>query len=361
MTSDNKIKTGILLLNLGGPDSLRSVRPFLFNLFSDRDIIRLGPRFMQKPLAWLISSLRAAKTESLYKLIGGKSPIYDMTLAQAKALENELNSAQFTIHDSQFTVYIAMRYWHPLIEDVISEIYNAGIKRLIVLNLYPQYSVATTGSSLSKLDKVISKYPMEIFSIKSWYAHPLYIDALVEKIRKGMELYGRTASSPSPQSSLSRGEEGLISTPPLRGGDEGEGDIHVLFSAHSLPVKFIEEGDPYAEQINWTIREVVKKIDIQWSLSYQSKSGPVKWLEPSTEKKLEELAVRGIKNLLVVPISFVSDHIETLYEIDILYKNMAKTLGVRLERTESLNISPLFISALCDIVITGMKETGWQE
>ena len=135
----------------------------------------------------------------------------------------------------------------------------------------------------------------------------------------------------------------------------------MLFSAHSLPVKFIEEGDPYVDQIKETINEVTKKIDIKWSLSYQSKTGPVKWLGPSTETMLHGLADKGTKNLLVVPISFVSDHIETLYEIDILYKNMANTLGIRLERTEALNTSPLFISALRDIVINAMKENGWQE
>ena len=135
----------------------------------------------------------------------------------------------------------------------------------------------------------------------------------------------------------------------------------MLFSAHSLPVKFIEEGDPYVDQIQGTIKEITKKISIDWELSYQSKSGPVKWLEPSTDKMIGELAKKGERNVLVVPISFVSDHIETLYEIDILYKNMAAGLGMRLERMESLNTSPLFISALEDIVLKGIKEAGWPE
>ena len=129
--------------------------------------------------------------------------------------------------------------------------------------------------------------------------------------------------------------------------------MHVLFSAHSLPVKFIEEGDPYVDQIQGTIDAIVKKIDIRWSLSYQSKSGPVQWLGPSTDKMIEELAARGMRNVLAVPISFVSDHIETLYEIDILYKGMAEKLGIRLERVKSLNTSPLFISALQEIVVRG--------
>jgi len=338
--------TGILLLNLGGPDSLGAVKPFLFNLFSDREIIRLGPSFLQKPIAYLISSLRGKKTEEAYSLIGGKSPICDITFAQAKALEEVLNKSKesessiVTSHLSPFLkVSVAMRYWHPLIEKVVPELYDCGIRKLIVLSLYPQYSVATTGSSLNKLKEVTSKYGIEIFTVLSWFDHPLYIDALVHSIKEGLKVFEHTVSVLA----------------------EGTSGVHVLFSAHSLPVKFIEEGDPYVDQIKGTINEIVKKIDISWSLSYQSKSGPVQWLGPSTDKMIEDLAGSGIKNLLVVPVSFVSDHIETLYEIDILYKNMAAAFGMRLERVESLNISPLFISALKDIVLKGMKEAGWSE
>ncbi len=379
MKSDREKTTAVLLLNLGGPDSISAVKPFLFNLFSDREIIRLGPSFMQKPLAYLISSLRGRKTEDAYKLIGGKSPILDITNAQAKALEEELNKLgvrseepeTLTPHSplieatppnrplSKITppcpplvrgglggvrVYVGMRYWHPLIEDTVEKMKSDGIDRIFALSLYPQYSVATTGSSLSKLKEIISKYPMEIFSIKSWHDHPLYVDALVEKIMKGMELFNLQSLPP-------------LSSPLPRGG--WGGDVHVLFSAHSLPVKFINEGDPYVDHVKATISEIIKEIDIRWDLSYQSKSGPVQWLEPSTDKMIEELAQRGIKNVLVVPVSFVSDHIETLYEIDILYKNMAASKGIRLERVESLNTSPLFISALKDIVLKGMEEAGW--
>ena len=334
--------TGVLLLNLGGPDSLRAVKPFLFNLFSDREIIRLGPSFLQKPIAYLISSLRAKKTEEAYALIGGKSPISDITFAQAEALEsvlNKVNDSRISDIPEGLTVSVAMRYWHPLIEEMVPELYARGIRRLIVLSLYPQYSVATTGSSLNKLRAVTAKYGIEIFSILSWFDHPLYIDALVHSIQEGLEVFGNT----------------------LSGAGDRASDLHVLFSAHSLPVKFIEEGDPYVDQIQGTIDAIVKKIDIRWSLSYQSKSGPVQWLGPSTDKMIEELAARGMRNVLAVPISFVSDHIETLYEIDILYKGMAEKLGMRLERVKSLNTSPLFVSALKEIVIQGMKEAGWAE
>jgi protoporphyrin/coproporphyrin ferrochelatase len=330
LKNDTDRSTGVLLLNLGGPDSLRAVKPFLFNLFSDREIIRLGPSILQKPIAYLISSLRAKKTEEAYGLIGGKSPIWDITFAQAKALETALNQEQGPA--DHFKVTVAMRYWHPLIEEVIPGLYESGTRKLVVLSLYPQYSVATTGSSLNKLREVAAEYGLEIFSIPSWFNHPLYIDALVDSIREGMKLFGTEA-----------------------------GGVRVLFSAHSLPVKFIEEGDPYVDQIKGTISEIIKKIDIKWSLSYQSKSGPVQWLGPSTEEMLKDIASEGTKNLLVVPISFVSDHIETLYEIDLLYKGMAEKLGMRLERAPSLNTSPLFVSAMRDIVIKGIKEAGWAE
>src|SRR5574340_314956 len=155
--------TGILLLNLGGPDSLGAVKPFLFNLFSDREIIRLGPAFLQKPIAYLISSLRGKKTEEAYALIGGKSPICDITFAQAKALEEVLNrsganASAGSASQAELKVSVAMRYWHPLIEKVVPELYEHGIRRLIVLSLYPQYSVATTGSSLNRLREVTDKY-----------------------------------------------------------------------------------------------------------------------------------------------------------------------------------------------------------
>lgn len=330
---------GVILLNLGGPDSLQAVRPFLYNLFSDRKIIQLGPPFLQKPLAWLISRLRSKKTEGYYSLTGDRSPILDITNAQAKALEETLNQKS-EVNNSQlfFRVYVGMRYWHPLIEDVIPEIYNDGIRKLIGLSLYPQYSLATSGSSLSKFREVASKHSMEVFCAPSWYDHPLYIEALVDVIKKGIESFNSKLQTLN-----------------------SELNIHILFSAHSLPEKFIDEGDPYVRHIERTIEEIVKRVPIKWHLSYQSKSGPVKWLGPSTGEKLKELAGGNIKNILMVPISFVSDHIETLYEIDILYMQMAKGLGINLIRTDSLNTHPLFIEALKNIVIKYVKELGWTE
>ena len=354
---------GILLLNLGGPDSLDAVRPFLYNLFSDREIIRLGPPLMQKPLAWLIAALRSKKTERYYRMIGGKSPILAITQAQAKALETALNSAMDTetrrhgdkdtspsqgisqspllrVPPSSFKVYVGMRYWHPFIDDVLFEMHKNGIEKVIALSLYPQYSVTTSGSSARRVDRVVADYPIDVLHISSWHDHPLYIEALADVIKKGLESFLASSSGPHPSS---------------------VDDIHLLFSAHSLPRKIIDEGDPYEQQTMETVQEVVKKVPLTWHLSYQSKSGPVKWLEPSTEEKLKELARDGVKNVLVVPISFVSDHIETLYEIDILYKTMAEKLGMNLKRTDSLNTHPLFINALKDMVVTGLRKKGWDK
>jgi ferrochelatase len=354
----DKDTLGIVLLNLGGPDSLKAVRPFLYNLFSDRQIIQLGPQFLQKPLARLISTIRSKKTERFYNFIGGKSPIREITTAQAEALEEALNDELYArsqespppipppregraregVVKKKFKVYVGMRYWHPLIEDVVPIIFNDGIRKIIALSLYPQYSVTTSGSSLSKLKEVVADYPIEIFCISSWFKHPLYIAALVDVIKKGLESFNIKFEIRNPKSEI---------------------DVHVLFSAHSLPYKIVEKGDPYVNQIIGTIKEITKIIPIKWYLSYQSKSGPVKWLGPSTDEKLKELAKEGIKNILVVPISFVSDHIETLYEIDILYKNLADKLGVTLKRVDSLNTHPSFIRALKDMVKQSLVETGW--
>ena len=222
---------GVLLLNLGGPDSLSAVRPFLFNLFSDRDIIRLGPSFMQRPLAYLIATMRHRKTESFYALIGNKSPILDITRAQAKELEAGLNRHGDPASPGEFSVFVGMRYWHPLIEEVVPAICGQGIKRLVVLSLYPHYSVATTGSSVSKFEQSAEGLPVRYVKISSWYDHPLYIDALVNNIKEAMEKFRQSPDS-----------------------------LHLLFSAHSLPEKFIEEGDPYVDQIKGTLEEVMKKV-----------------------------------------------------------------------------------------------------
>jgi len=350
--NSNKI-TGVILLNLGGPDSLPAVRPFLFNLFSDRDIIRLGPSFLQRPLAWMISTLRSGKTKDMYRQIGGRSPILDITMSQAGALERALNqrsavdgqqSASQSLlgkgsQDEMFKVYVGMRYWHPFMKNTIREVIRDGATRLIVLSLYPHYSKATTGSSIAEFDRVISELrtpdsELRIRYIDRWYDFPAYIDALAELASLGMSEF--------------------------KGND-----FDILYSAHSLPESFIAEGDPYLDHIHATIDLVNKRLsespynlnDLKWHLSFQSKTGPVKWLEPSTEEMIMNLAHGGCKNIFVVPISFVSDHIETLYEIDILYRKLAEKHGMILKRCRALNTSENFILAMKQLVMTKIADT----
>lgn len=317
-------KKAVILLNLGGPDSLSSVRPFLYNLFSDREIIRLGPSFMQKPLAFLISAIRAPKTRKAYNLIGGRSPILQITRQQAEKLNKALEPC------GEFNVYVGMKYWHPFIKDAIKEAIDDGADMIIGLSLYPQYSRATTGSTKRDFDYEIAKYRIPVVRfIKSWYNHPLYIQAMKELILEK-----------------------------IRGFDIK--DSHLLFSAHSLPVSFIEEGDPYEKEIRGTVEAIVNdlKDSVQempaYSISYQSRTGPVRWLGPSTDEEIIRLATTGIKRIVVVPVSFVSDHIETLYEIDILYKELAERSGIILERVDSLNTHPTFISALKEIIMKAL-------
>ena len=303
--------------------------PFLYNLFSDREIIKLCPCFLQKPLARLIAALRSGKTRNMYRLIGGKSPLLEITAAQAKALEGALNgNPESGIRNSEFRVYVGMRYWRPYIEDTVERMAADGVKDIVGLSLYPHYSVATTGSAMSKFDDSVKRHAMNPCRISAWYDHPGYIDALVDSVKRGLAVF-RNA------------------------------EAEVLFSAHGLPLSIINSGDPYVSHIEGTIEKVKERIDIKWHLSYQSRSGPVRWLQPSTDDKIRELALHGVKNLLVVPISFVSDHIETLYEVDILYKEMAESLGMELVRAESLNTGPIFIRALKDLVVSAIKDCGW--
>lgn len=329
MTNSNNTR-GVLLLNLGGPDSLSAVRPFLYNLFSDRDIIKLGPSFMQRPLAWLISTLRSSKSRKMYSLIGGKSPILDITKAQAKALEKILNQgSEVSERESGIRVYIGMRYWHPFIKETVKKIQEDGIKTLIVLSLYPHYSKTTTGSAIKEFKHTVRGSGLKVQYIEHWYDFSPYIDSLAELIGDGISQF------------------------------EGN-DFVILYSAHNLPVSFINDGDPYLEHINSTVKLVNGRLSakpykisgLRWRLSFQSKSGPVEWLEPATDKVIEKLAHEGCKNLFVVPVSFVSDHIETLYEIDILFKDIASNHGVNLKRCQSLNVSEKFIQALNALVMT---------
>lgn len=318
----------VLLLNLGGPESLKDIRPFLTNLFLDREIIRLP---LQPLVARIIASSRAKKVAPRYETIGGSSPIRRLTQEQAKALEDTLN--QDTGGGTRrFKVFCGMRYANPFIIDALNEIAHGDTRfdKLIVLPLFPQYSKTTTGSCFKVVKEDLedeAKWHSERIDVKyidEWYDDPLYLESMAEKINKGLNKFDRLKHD----------------------------DIHVLFSAHSIPRQFVDEGDPYKDQVEQTVEKLLTLLEIKnWSIAYQSHSGPVEWLEPNTEDVLKDLAANGQKAILVVPVSFVSDHIETLYEIDIMYKDLCASLGVnRFERSPSLNSNPKFIQALAGIV-----------
>ncbi|HJQ71230.1 MAG TPA: ferrochelatase [Blastocatellia bacterium] len=322
-TKQDQDRIGVLLFNLGGPETLADVKPFLYNLFSDPDIIRLPWRALQKPLAWIISTSRHKKSRGYYAQIGGGSPLRKITDEQARALEGALAR-----RGVEAKAYVGMRYWKPFTEEAIAQIEADGIKRLVVLPLYPQFSISTTGSSLNLMKAIFAENGargLRVSVIESWQDDPRYINALARMVR-----------------------EELAAFP-----DQSPSATHVVFSAHSVPVSYIEAGDPYLDQTRQTVGLVMKQIgeDRPHTLSFQSKVGPVKWLRPSTDETIRRLAAEGVSQVLLVPVSFVSEHIETLYELDILYRHVAEETGLRhYRRVPALNCEPDFIDALANLV-----------
>lgn len=310
--------TALILLNMGGPDSLNAVRPFLYNLFSDRELIQLpAGRWLQKPFARMISRVRAKQVIENYRTIGGKSPLLEWTQKQANGIAQQLENVR---------PYVIMRYWHPFAAEVLAEIKRAGIEQAVVLSLYPHYTRATTGSSVNDFKRAAAEvYPeLSYRLIEDWHDWPGYLDALANRVREGLSGFHE----------LLRDE------------------VQILFSAHALPQKFIDRGDPYQRQVETTAREVMQRVGSDnWGIAYQSRSGPVKWMEPDTEETIRQLADAGHRALLMVPISFVSDHIETLEEIDIQYRDLAANCGFQhFQRAPSLNDHADFLKALADLV-----------
>jgi ferrochelatase len=288
-------------------------------------IIRLGPAFLQKTIARFISKRRAPKSSQAYAKIGGGSPLNRITAQQAEALEKKLIKTK-----GSFKVAVVMRYWKPRARETLAELKEQNIQKLIALPLYPHYSIATTGSSVADLIEAGRSFSpaFTIETIDSWQTQPQYIMALANTIKEGAAKFGSE-------------------------------NVQVVYSAHSLPVKFIQEGDPYVDHLKQTIEEVEKITGLGGKLCFQSRSGPVEWLSPSPPEMLTDLAASECKNVLMVPISFVSDHVETLYEIDMLYRDMAKDFGMRLERSPSLNLDPEFIKALKELVLEKTKQLEW--
>ncbi len=321
----NDERIGVVLLNLGGPDTLDAVEPFLNNLFNDPDIIDFPGSFLIRHwLARQISTRRAPKVAEQYKEIGGGSPLKAHTLQQGELLEAKLNQHFPT------KVYTAMRYWTPFTKDALDAIEVDGIDRVVLLPLYPQFSKATTESSLKEWKRQLETRPnlgeLDWSLVEQYHDFPPFIDAIVERIEQGLERF------PS----------------------EMRGQVHLMFSAHGTPMKLVRQGDPYSFQIAATVNEVVKRLGLEndWSLCYQSKVGPQKWLTPSTPDTIEDLAGRGVKQMLVIPIAFASDHLETLFELGIEYRKLADKAGVeQFEVTTGLNDSTKFIDALAQLVI----------
>jgi protoporphyrin/coproporphyrin ferrochelatase len=326
-------RVGVLLLNLGGPDKLEDVGPFLYNLFSDPEIIRLPFRWLQKPLAWFIASRRTKTSQENYKQIGGGSPLRRITEAQGEALKEQLGDL-----GQEANIYVGMRYWHPYTEEAIAQLTQDNIERLVILPLYPQFSISTSGSSFRLLEKLWQEDPklqrIEYTVIPSWYKQPGYLQAMAELVAQELDQFANP--------------------------DE----VHIFFSAHGVPKSYVEEaGDPYQQEIEECtalIMQTLNRPNVH-TLAYQSRVGPVEWLQPYTEDALKELGAQGVKDLVVVPISFVSEHIETLQEIDIEYREVAEESGIHnFRRVPAPNTHPVFINALADLVIDALKNPSFK-
>jgi ferrochelatase len=330
-----KKRVGIVLFQLGGPDSLQAVEPFLLNLFLDPDIIPMGPLgFLRKPLAKLISSRRSIPVAGKYAEIGRRSPIGLLTERQRVRLVEAVSPYIDPV------AVTAMRYWHPMTAEAVDTLRKAGpLDEIVLLPLYPHFSYATTLSSLKEWRRVYGNANggPKVCTIGQFYNHPRYVQAVVQRIGSILRQF--------PDSSR----------------------IHLVFSAHGLPMSLVEKGDPYPQQIEETVRLVCEAGTKQYPgwprthlLCYQSRVGPAKWLQPPLTGTIERLGQEGVKEMLVVPISFVTEHIETLHEINIEARDEAKKVGIeRFRMMPAVGDSPLFIGALKELVLDAVgMETG---
>lgn len=311
------MKKAVILANLGAPTTLDEVQPFLKNLFSDPDIFHfpfgnLGQSFF----SGLISKFRTPKSMKYYAAIGGGSPLHRNTVAQADKLQLLLEG------EGAYTVFVAQRYWKPFIPDVARRVEKKGFDEIILLPLYPHYSTTTTLSIINEWNRYNLNLP-EPRIITRFYENEEYNEACAGKIREKIA---------------------LCETKP-----------HILFSAHSIPVKRVENGDPYRDEIEKNMELIMEKIgkeNYSYSLCYQSRLGPIKWLEPSIEEEIQSLVEKGITSVVVFPISFVSEHVETLFELDIQKKQIAANLGiVEYQRASTVGDDDQFINVLKNLVL----------
>ena len=313
------MRKAVILFNLGGPDKLENVEPFLFNLFNDPAILNL-PRFFRYPLAKLIANRRAPIAKKIYEELGGSSPILKLTQEQASALELKLNKDD---NSSDYKCFIVMRCWHPRAENIVKEVINYGPQEIILMPLYPQYSAATSGSSIKEWNDICTKnsFKVKTSTICCYPTDENFVKAHKEEILKKIKNLE---------------------------------NFKLIFSAHGLPEKNIKKGDPYQWQVEQSVNMIVKnlKLDtLDWILSYQSRVGPLKWIGPSTDDIIIENSKLG-KKIVLVPIAFVSEHSETLVELDVEYKDLAVKNGCKdYISVPALGTSPDFINSLCALVL----------
>ncbi len=313
------MKKAIILFNLGGPDNLENVKPFLFNLFYDPAILNL-PKFLRYPLAKIISNRRTPIAKKIYKELGGSSPILKETINQSEALEKKINNIDT---DNVYKCFIVMRCWNPRADEVIDYVKNFNPEEVILLPLYPQYSAATSGSSIKEWYQVCKKnnFTTKTSTICCYPTNNLFIESHSKEIMKKIQNLE---------------------------------NFKLIFSAHGLPEKNIKKGDPYQWQVEQSVNSIINNLAIEnldWVLSYQSRVGPLKWIGPSTEEIIVENSKLG-KKIVLVPIAFVSEHSETLVELDIEYKELADKNGcVEYIRIPALGTNTDFIDSLTSLVV----------
>jgi ferrochelatase len=322
-------KTALILLNMGGPDSLESVAPFLRNLFSDRELVRLpGGEWLQPFFARVMVHMRAPKARQAYQAIGGASPLRRWTECQARAIGGLLGE--------DWHSEVIMRYWEPRAEQVLNRLQLDGVRRAMVLSLYPHFTAATSGSSINDFCRHAVRYcpDLDYRLIPEWFDWPPFLDVLTHRIREEL----------------------------LSFEEEQRRQVVLLFSAHSLPESLIRQGDPYLDQVKVTVREVTKRLPgFRTRLAFQSRSGPLRWLGPSVAQTLDSLAAEECRAVLMVPLSFVSDHVETLHEIDQGYREYALQKGIeRFARIPAFNDDPGFARAMAALVASRVP-ASWRK
>jgi protoporphyrin/coproporphyrin ferrochelatase len=319
---DSKTKTGILLLNFGGPWTLSDVKPFLYRLFANKSVLVGVPAPLRQLLAFTIAQVKGPSSIKSYKSIGGGSPQLKWTAIQAEGLRS-------LTREGHVRIEIGMRSAEPSIQTALQRLQLWKAEKIVLLPLFPHYSTTTTGTCFEEVRDTLIRlnWSPEVNEVINWPDHPLYIDLLRKSVS---EAVAQATSDPN---------------------SGGDGPVHILFSAHSLPLKIVERGDPYPGDVARTVRAVTRGLTHPWSLAFQSRNGKLPWLQPYLEDELKRLGREGVRKVVIVPISFVSDHIETLFELDQLYAGVAREHGIsQYSRARCFNGDPQFSRVLYSIL-----------